>query len=99
MKKKYSILLAAVLLLIGGSGVFFMSCAEDSPLNPLNFNAFSLQDDMQLGAELDAQIKADQANYPMLNNAAANAYLQGIVNEILKSPKLSTKLHLIILYR
>jgi predicted Zn-dependent protease len=40
---------------------------------------------------LDSVIQANPAEYPMLNNAQANAYLQGIVNQIIASPQIKYK--------
>ncbi len=77
----------ALLLMVTGSFAFLYSC-DDGSLNPLDFNAFSLADDVALGAQLDSQVKADKNEYPILSNAAAQAYVEAIFNEILASPEI-----------
>lgn len=87
MKRVLSKFALSLILIIGGLGFMALpSCDDEGSLNPLDFNAFSLQDDIALGQELDTQIKADPNEYPLLNNAAAEQYLQNMADEILKSP-------------
>lgn len=57
-----------------------------------DFNIFSVDDDKQLGAQVDAEIKADPATYPLLDsNAYPVAYqnLRRITNTILNSGKIN----------
>lgn len=67
----------------------FVSC--DDPNDPTSINIFSLQDDVNMGKELDAQILADPNEYPILNNPTAQAYVQEMINEIIKSDEVKHK--------
>lgn len=44
--------------------------------------------DLELGEQLKTQISADSKNYPPYNESDANAYLQNIVNELIKAPEI-----------
>ncbi|MBI4412125.1 MAG: M48 family metalloprotease [Deltaproteobacteria bacterium] len=49
-------------------------------------NLFTIEDDKTLGAQVDAEIESDSADYPVLDEddyASAYDYLNGIVDEIL----------------
>ncbi len=70
--------------------VLLASSCEDGE-SPLDFNAFSLADDVKLGLELDRQILANPQEYPILNNAAAQKYVEDIFFAILQSPKIKYK--------
>ena len=50
-------------------------------------NVFPVSEDQKLGAQFDAQIKSDNKEYPLLNNAGANLYLQNIINTIIRAPE------------
>jgi predicted Zn-dependent protease len=63
------------------------SCSDDSS-NPLDLNLFSTQDDYNLGLKLDAEIKANSKEYPILNHANTKKYVQDMINEILKSQEI-----------
>ncbi len=63
--------------------ISFLSCDDDGVL-PI----FQPSYDKQLGQELSVQISNDTQNYPLLNNATANEYLQNIVDEIIKAPEI-----------
>jgi beta-barrel assembly-enhancing protease len=73
-----------LILVIPVTFILFSAC-EDS-VNPLDFNAFGLADDVKLGRELDQQILANPQEYPILNNAAAQKYVEDIFFEILSTP-------------
>ncbi len=64
---------------------FFFSSCDDTGVLPI----FQPSYDMQLGKELSLQISQDTKTYPLLNNSAANQYLQTIIDEILKSPEIN----------
>ena len=72
------------------SGLFFVSgCKKDDP-NPINI--FSVDDDIALGEKIDAEIKANPQEYPILDSvqyANAYAHLYRIRNTILASGKLN----------
>ncbi|MFC2131136.1 M48 family metalloprotease [Bacteroidota bacterium] len=72
------IIILALTLLTG-------ACDSDDILSP---NIFTVQDDVQLGRDLDVQIKSNSSEYPLLNQASANQYVQNMVNEIIKSPEI-----------
>jgi predicted Zn-dependent protease len=56
-----------------------------------NFNLFSKQDDIALGQQVAAEIAANPAEYPVLNNPSATQYVQNIVNTILQSPGIKNR--------
>ena len=66
--------------------VIFMNygCSDGVSLGGINL--FSISDDVKLGAEVVAEMRKDQQNYPVYNNAEATAYVQAIVDEIIQSP-------------
>lgn len=66
-------LLAPLLLLVGAQ------CS--------NLNIFPVSEDKSLGASLDAQIRANPREYPLLRNPSANAYVQRIVDRLIAAPE------------
>ncbi|MES2765083.1 MAG: M48 family metalloprotease, partial [Bacteroidota bacterium] len=52
------------------------------------FNLVSLDEEVQLGQQLDQEIRNNPAQYPILNNAAATSYLQNMANTILQSDEI-----------
>ncbi len=55
-------------------------------------NLFSIEDDKNLGSQVDQEIQADPANYPILDESQypeAYAYLRGIRDQILNSGKVA----------
>lgn len=60
-----------------------LSCGKDKGLN-----IFSVNDDIKFGEQLDAQIKSDQMEYPILDKTThpeAYAFIEGIMNNVLQS--------------
>ncbi len=60
--------------------LFTTSCSQDGDIN-----IFSVQQDLELGQQTDAEIRSDPAEYPILDRAdypQAYAYLQGMVDDI-----------------
>ncbi len=49
-------------------------------------NIFPSSYDAQLGANLDQEIRKNPREYPLLNNEAVRSAVQGMVNEIIRSP-------------
>ncbi len=80
MKKLRITIFAAMLPLL------LLSCDD-----PLSVNLFSLQDDVNLGQQLDTEIRSMPQEYPLFNSQPANEYLQHIVNKILESPLIKYK--------
>jgi len=70
---------------------FYLSGCSDNSSNPLDFNAFSTADDVELGRQLDSQIRVNPAEYPLYTYYAPNTYVQGIVDEIVALPKIKYK--------
>jgi predicted Zn-dependent protease len=54
-------------------------------------NLFSKQDDVNLGLQMQQQIAADPAHYPVLNNPTLLAYVQSIEDRIVQSPNVKNK--------
>lgn len=51
-------------------------------------NIFSIDEDVQLGKQMDQQIRSNPAEYPILNNEAVRGYVQGVVNRIIQAPEI-----------
>lgn len=66
----------------------FNQCSENSISD---FNLFSISDDVKLGTQLDQEIRANQKDYPILNDAEATAYVQNLMNQIINSPLIKYK--------
>lgn len=65
--------------------IFSLSSCKDEDGD---FNIFSVEDDKQLGAQVDSQIEADQSQFPILDEATyptAYGHLRRITNTILNS--------------
>lgn len=75
-------------VIISLSGVFFFQSCEDNSVDIPDFTIFSASSDVELGADLAAQIAANPQEFPILNNPNAEAYLQNMVNAILKSDEI-----------
>lgn len=80
-------LISSVLIL------FAPACSKDGSIN-----IFSVQDDIELGQQVSAEIEGDPAKYPLLpetgrdgRNEQAYAYLRGITNRILNSGQVTYK--------
>jgi beta-barrel assembly-enhancing protease len=48
-------------------------------------NLFGTSTDAQLGKQMDDQIRTNPKEYPILNNPGVKQYVQGMINEIIKS--------------
>lgn len=57
-------------------------------LGSCGLNVYPVSQDKQLGADLDQEIRSNPQEYPILNNDQVRGYLQGIVDEILRSPEI-----------
>lgn len=49
-------------------------------------NIFPVSQDKQLGAEIDQEIKTNKKEYPLLQNDQVRSYVQGIVDNLIRSP-------------
>ncbi len=58
-----------------------ISCSDDGTLN-----IYSIEDDKNLGEQLDQEIRANPDEYPLYSENPASDYVQNIVNEIIQSP-------------
>jgi beta-barrel assembly-enhancing protease len=76
---KNSICFIAMFFILG-----LYSCDDIS--DPTSINIFSLQDDVNLGRQLDSQIVNSSGEYSLLNLPSAKTYVQNIINEIIVSP-------------
>lgn len=68
----------------------FNGCKKDAPFVPF----FSISDDVALGKQVEAEIAADPATYPILDSASnsqAYVFLYGIRNQLLNSGKIVYK--------
>ncbi len=83
IQKTYRALgLMLILLLVG-------SCSDVENITAINI--FPVSKDIQLGKDLDVQIKADSKEYPILKNATATKYVQDMIDEIIKSSEIEYK--------
>lgn len=87
--KKNLVTIISVLLIGMSLALFNTGCSDSTSIS--DFNLFSTADDYKLGMQLDSEIKANPKEYPMLNSAEANAYLQSIVNQVIASPQIKYK--------
>ncbi len=71
------------LILFLNSMIYF-GCASGVDL-------YAKSDDVNLGNQMQAQIAADPAHYPILNNPTLTNYLQNIENTIVSSPNVTNK--------
>jgi predicted Zn-dependent protease len=79
----------ASIILIIISAVIFVSCSKDDGDN--TFNIFTVQDDIAFGQELQAEIRSNPSEYPLLNKSQyADAYehIYRIRDSILSSDQL-----------
>jgi len=51
-----------------------------------SINVFPIAQDKQLGAQFDQEIRANPKEYPILQNAAARSYVQGMIDRLIASP-------------
>ncbi len=51
-------------------------------------NVYPVSQDRQLGADMDQEIRSNPNEYPILDNESVRGYLQGIVDEIVRSPSI-----------
>jgi beta-barrel assembly-enhancing protease len=83
MKKNFFLILLFVMPLITS----MESCKKEDSSGPV-INIFTLQDDIDLGMQLDAQIKSDPADYPLLNEqqySSQYTYLRSLRDSILNT--------------
>lgn len=81
-----NIVLVSILI---GFSVYFSSCSKDGKIN-----AFSVQDDIALGAQLDSTIVNTPEEYPLLprkGNEEVYNYVEGMMNTILHSENINYK--------
>lgn len=64
---------------------FLASCEKLADMS------FSEKDDVEMGANFDKEIRSDTANFKILENEPLRLYVQGIINQILKSPAVKRK--------
>lgn len=50
-------------------------------------NVYPISKDIELGADIDAEIRANPQEYPILDNEMVRGYLQGLVDEIIRAPE------------
>jgi len=66
--------------------VIFSLCVATVLPTCSSLNVFPISKDKELGTQFDAEIRNDPKTYPILNNAAARSYVQGIIDQIKRSP-------------
>ncbi|TAL68249.1 MAG: hypothetical protein EPN82_11190 [Bacteroidetes bacterium] len=54
----------------------------------VEFNIYPPSEDIKLGKNLDAEIRKNKNEYPIYNKPEVKSYVQSIVNEIIRSPKM-----------
>lgn len=83
----------SIVLLLTTSVVTLNSCKDDEG-NSTGINLFTLQDDIDFGAQVAAEIESDPATYPILDSASyseAYAHLRRITDTLLNSGKVQHK--------
>ena len=86
MANKFFVLFFITIISIGSLN----SCTEDG-ISINDINLFSTSDDLQLGTQLDQEIKSNPNEYPIYNNNQATQYVQNIMNQIIQSPEIRYK--------
>jgi len=81
--KKY-LLLSFLVITLAAIGI---SCGSSGG----GLNLFAKSDDVTLGQQMAAQIAADPAHYPILNNPTLTNYVQSIENRIVTSSNVQNK--------
>lgn len=84
---------ASVMGIVAVAMVFLMNCRGSKELGG-GFNLFSIDQDRQLGAQVAAEIDANQQEYPLLDSASNKevyAYLYKIRDKILNSGQVKHK--------
>ena len=76
-----------IMLCISACIVSFSVASCDSVTEAVTDLIMSPSDDKDLGQQIDNEIRSNPKDYPLLNNAAANAYVQAMVNELIKAPE------------
>jgi predicted Zn-dependent protease len=79
-----------IITLMTGVSMFFSSCTDADG----DFNLFTLEDDKKLGSQVEEEIAANPAEYPILSESAypeAYGHLRRITNTILNSGKVQYK--------
>lgn len=79
MKNKSCIITAIAIVALAIAG-----CAGGAG----GYNMYSTSEDLKLGEGLVKQINADSKNYPVSKNEGLRAYVQSIVDELIKSPEI-----------
>lgn len=77
IKNKFQVLSISLVIAV----LFSYGCDDGVSLK----NVFSISDDVQLGAQVVAEMRQDP-NYPVYNNPQAQAYVQSMMDEIIRSP-------------
>ncbi len=54
----------------------------------VDFNIYPPSEDIKLGKNLDSEIRRNTNEYPIYNKPGVKSYVQGIVNDIIRSPKM-----------
>lgn len=76
------------ILFLSITTMFIAPSCEDNSVDIPDFTIFSPQSDVELGAELAAEIEANPQQFPILNDPAAEAYVQNMVDQILQSDEI-----------
>lgn len=72
-----------IILLILLTSILSIGCSDGVGSG---INLFSISDDVQLGQQVVAEMRADQQNYPLMSDPIIINYVQNIMNEIVQSP-------------
>ncbi len=67
--------------------IFLLFLLVSLTVSSCGVNVYPVSKDIELGAEIDAEIKANPEEYPVLRNESVRGYLQGIVDEIIRAPE------------
>lgn len=75
LRVQYSTFYALLLTLLSG----LVACGV---------NLFTINEDMNLGQQMDQEIRSNPGQYPILQNEAVRSHLQGIVDQIVQAPQI-----------
>jgi len=83
---KQILLKKTIIFILFNFAILINGCSSGTGIGDINL--FSIEDDKNLGQQLDNEIRKDPNNYPIYNNTNATSYVQNILNQIIQSPEI-----------
>ena len=77
-----------IVLCISAITISISAASCDSVTDAVADLIMTPSDDVALGKQIDQEIRSNPKEYPLLNSSAANAYVQSMVNALIKAPEI-----------